>query len=106
MTPDTRAKIPIASVSRLGSEGRPERGIRLHARAATKVDAIGHRGEHRVEASADSRGLARQIDDQARAAGPRALARENRRWDLCQAFQAHEFAEAGQHSVADRLRRL
>src|ERR1700722_3431730 len=102
MTPDTRAKIPIASVSRLGSEGRAEPGIRLQTRAANEVDAIGHGGKNRVEAGADRRRLAWQIDDEARAARARDLARQNRRWDLGEALEPHEFAEAGQHSVADR----
>ncbi len=54
-----------AHSSRLRPERHAELGVRLQARPADEVDAIGHGGEHRVEAGADRGRLARQVDDEA-----------------------------------------
>src|ERR1700733_9124521 len=72
----------VAPALRFRSEGHAELGVRLQPRAADKVDAIRHGGEHGVEAGADRRGLAREVDDEARAAGPGARAGQKGGGDL------------------------
>ena len=72
----------FATTFRRVSRLRPERvavsWVGLQPGAADEVDAIGHGGEHRVEAGSDRGRLARQVDDKARAARARDLARQNR----------------------------
>lgn len=80
--------------------------IRLQPIATDQIDAIRNRGENRVQASANRRGPARQIDNQARAARAGDLARKDCGWNFDQTHGPHEFAEAWQEPIAHRLCRL
>lgn len=90
----------------LGSKGDDMLRIGLQVRAADQVDAVGDRGEDRVQAFTDRLGLTRQIHDQATAANAGRLTREDGRGHFFQRGLAHQFAEARHQLFADRFRRL
>ena len=62
----------------LGAEGFEHCLVGLQIRPLDEIDAVGHGGEHRIQAIGNGRGLARQIDQQGTAADAGDLPRRKR----------------------------
>ncbi len=80
--------------------------IGLQARSADQVDAVGDRGEYRLQVLADGLRSAREVHDQGLPSDARSLAGKDGGRDVFQGCRPHGLAEAREDLVADSLCRL